>query len=161
MPIPDSQFIWQGLTLRHRTLTRGTSLEPRRALLRVQQARENDEVAAADDFSDGDLDFECSLVRITMTGAFLPYTITGDVRAEATPEGLVVTASTGLGGLLAGLGLSFIGITIFFSLGRLVPSTIYGIWLGLATLATGIHVWQAAIALRRMTAAATAHERAA
>ena len=161
MPITDSRFIWEGLTLRHRMVTRGTALEPHRALLRVQQARENDEVAASDDFSDGDLDFEHSLIRISMTGAFLPYTITGDVKAEKTPEGLVVTASTGLGALFAGLGLSFVGITVFFSVGKLFPSAIYWIWLGLATAATGIPVWQAAIALRRMTAAATAHERAA
>jgi len=161
MPTPDSRFLWEGLTLRHQTVLRGTSLEPRRALLRVQQAREHDEVAASDDFSDGDLDFQQSLIRITMTAAFLPYTITGDVKAEKTTEGLVVTASTGLGTLAAGLALSLIGITVFFSAARLVPSTIYWIWLGVASLATGVHLWQAAIALRRMTAAATAHERAA
>ena len=110
----DSRFIWDGLTLQHRAVLRGTSLEPRRALLRVQQAREKDEVAASDDCSDADLDFEQSLMRIGMTGAFLPYMITGDVRAEATSEGLVVTATTSLGTLLGGLGLSLVTITLFF-----------------------------------------------
>jgi hypothetical protein len=157
----DSRFIWDGLTLRHQAVLRGTSLEPRRALLRVQQARDKDEVAASDDCSDGDLDFEQSLMRIGMTGAFLPYTITGDVRAKATSEGLVVTATTSLGTLLGGLGLSLVTITIFFQWAKLGSSTLYWIWLGLAMLATGVHVWQAAIALRRMTDAALAHERAA
>jgi hypothetical protein len=62
---------------------------------------------------------------------------------------------------VAGLAFSLVGITVFFSIARLAPSTIYWIWLGLASFATGVHVWQAAIALRRMTAAATDHERAA
>jgi hypothetical protein len=135
---------------------RGASLEPRWALARARQALEDNDVSATDDLSDGDLDFEQSLTRISLTGALLPYTITGDIRAETVTDGLAVTASTGLGTMLGGFGLSLVGITVFFSVVlRLDMSTFYWVWLGLAALATGVHVWQAANALRRMTAAAT------
>jgi len=100
------------------------------------------------------LDFEHPLTRISVSGAFLPSSITGDVRAQAIADGLAVTASTSLGAM-AGLGLSVVGITVFFQIVGHGMSTFYLIWPSLPVLATALHAWQAARALRRMTTAAT------
>ncbi len=151
----DSQFIWDGLTLRHRTVISGTDLEPKWALVRVRRALDNDDASATGRPSDGDLGFDESLTRISLTAALLPYRISGDVKAESSPGGLVVTASTSVGMLVAGLLVSLVAITVFFSFTKLWLSSIYWVWLGLAVVATGVHLWQAANALRRLTTAAT------
>jgi hypothetical protein len=151
----NSQFTWSGLTLQHRTVMSGAQLEPKWALVRVRRVLEQDDATAMEQRSDGDLRFEGSLTRIALTAAFLPYRISGDVRAESIPGGLVVTASTSVGTLVAGLALSLVGITLIFDLNLLWPSGIYWVWLGIAAVVTGVHLWQAANVLRRLTTAAT------
>lgn len=136
-------------------------MEPRWALVRVKRAREHDHIASRDDVSDGVLDFEQSLFRVSMTGAVLPYSITGTVKAETTPDGLVVTASASLGSLIAALVFSVIGISVGFRLLGLLMSPMYWMWLGLAGVAILVHTLQTVSALRRMTGLATALDSAA
>ena len=152
----NTHFVWDGLTLRDRVVLRGTDLDPKWALVRIRRALEEAKATVAAGPGDSSLEFEKCLLRISMTAAYLPYEITGEIRAEGVPDGLLVTATTSIGTLIGGLALSFVGITVFLGIAG-VPVWSQAFWwlLGIATAATALHVWQAADFLRRVTDAAT------
>ena len=151
-----SHLVWDGLTLRDCVVLTGTDLEPQWALVRIRRVLEEAKATVTARPGDSSLEFDKCLLAISMTAAYLPYEIRGEVRAERAQDGLVVTATTSIGTLIGGLALSAVGITLFLGFAGM-PAWSQAFWwlLGIATAATAFHVWQAAHFLQRVTDAAT------
>jgi hypothetical protein len=151
-----SEFIWKGLTLSRRTLLTGTDLEPKYALIKARRVLDDHRGHPSGDPSQGELTFdEGTPVRLSVPGLWIPADISGEVRAEAVPDGIAVTASTNLLGLFVGVVVSLIGIRLFFGYVGLTDSIVFAIALALVPAGTALYLWEAARVLRGVTTAAT------
>jgi flagellar biosynthesis protein FliQ len=151
----QSAYSWDGLTLTHRTVRTGADLSPQWALVRIRRALEDHRGEASGRPSDGRLAFDDSVSSISLTGAVLPSIVSGQVRAESVPDGIAVIATASLTPLIAGLVVSLIASTVFFSWRKIAFTPGYWLWICLLALAGAWHLRQVARVLRMVTTAGT------
>src|SRR5690242_9036942 len=148
-------FAWDGLTLTHRTVLTGTDLSPEWALVRVRRALQNHRGTTSGRPSDGELDFDDGVSSVSLTGAFLPTTVSGEVKAESVPGGVAVIATASLVPLVSGITISLILVEAYFYSRGLYVFPGYWIWLLFLTTAAGWHLRQIGRVLRFATTAGT------
>ena len=148
-----SQYHLNGFKLEHETVLEGTNLDPKWALVRARRSLDMRDGDVSGNPADGDLEFGVSMARISVTGAFLPYRVAGDVRAVEVPGGVSVTASASIGSTLLGFVISLVALKVGFKLD--LGSTGYWVLAGVIGAVAVLHVWQTAKALQRITRAAT------
>jgi len=151
----QSAYSWLGLTLTHRTIRTGADLSPQWALVRVRRALEDHRGEASGRPSDGRLNFDDSVSSISLTGAVLPSTVSGQVRAESVPDGIAVIATATLTSLIAGLVMSLVASAVLFIWRRIPFTPGYWLWICLLASAGAWHLRQVARVLRMVTTAGT------
>ena len=151
----QAAYSWQGLTLAHRTVLTGVDLSPEWALVRVRRALDEDHGEAEGSPSQGHMGFDEVVSHVSLTGSLIPRTVSGEVRAEAVPNGIAVIATASLVPLVVGLLVSPLILAAIFSWrGGDLWSTLW-IWLPLLLLTAGLHLRQIARVLRVVTTAGT------
>jgi len=151
----QATFSWNGLTLSHRTVLTGSELAPEYALVRVRRALEDHRGDASGRPDEGHLEFDEGVSSISLTGAMLPATVSGEVRAERVPDGIAVVATASLVPLVGGIITSLIVVGAFFYYHGYYVFPGYWIWLAFLSLAAGWHLRQIRRALRFVTTVAT------